>query len=912
MSERISTLRKAFYPMLKRPRLRRYVFFFALAAAFSLTLAAIKAATSYTVFLPLVRSTGEAQATATQRWSDPASWPDGKIPQANQAVVIAPDKRILLDISPPPLASLLIHGALVFDERDLELNAGWIMLHGGTLAVGSEAKPFGHRATITLTAANPAENQMSMGTRGILVMQGSQLNLFGSAPAVVWTKLDAHAAAGATSLQLAERPSWRAGDQIVVAPSDFYGVAPTEQLEVTALVDRTVSLRDPLKAARWGKLQYISATGMTLVPDTTVSPLTLDERAEVGVLTRNVVVQGADDALWREQGFGAHIMGMVGSALHIDGVELRRVGQASKTGRYPIHFHGMSYTVDGQVLSDATGQFVRNSSVSNSRNRCIVLHATNGVTLQNNICYDIVGHAIFLEDAIERRNSIIGNLVLKVRNPPQGKELLKHEGDVFSGGSSGFWITHPDNVLRDNVAADTEGNGIWYALPKAPLGVFKRASIPAPVYTAFGSFANNSVHSNKTFGFQLDWAPINDAGEVSPISYRPTANGEDPNNVAFEASLPYTIGGLTSYKNLAGSLWHREGGGTFEHVVAADNPGRAFAGSANCVIQDSASIGDSLNNATPVMSASDGIPPSGMASYHSSCDIKRHVFVNLPFVEGKTSGVLDTSDLYIRPVERGLYRDTDLRFINAHFGYRTPPFVAEHWTLAGAVWDPYGYTGPQGNYWVFNDPFLTDGTACQDIAPAGKSGKSCQGPYYGLAGFVLDKGNEPWGALMPIEVTRDNGAVWSVGDGNTAPKLGNMRHAALVKDGSFVLRFPSSPNPRNVQFTLENMLTPDDAAILGVQFDGSATDLTVYGTTWSNAQDVLGWSDIATSKYVRLMQRAASVDEVRASNGDKYYQDSTNNLVYIKLRHALPLPSTPAAGSDDELYHAVGFVIAAN
>lgn len=902
---------KGIFPMLKQPLWRGYARIAALVAAIGLTLGTSGAATPRTIFLPLVRSAGVAEISTSQRWSDPASWPGGNIPKAGAAVVIAPDKRILLDVSPPPLASLMIYGALVFDDRDLELNAGWIMLHGGALAVGSEAKPFAKRATITLNATNPAESQMNMGTRGILVMAGGQLDLFGSAPAVAWTKLDAHAPAGTSSLQLAEQVGWRAGDQIVVAPTDFYDVAPTEQLEAAALADRTLSLRAPLKAARWGKLQYISPAGMTLAPNTSVSPLTLDERAEVGMLTRNVVVQGADDDLWRSQGFGAHIMGMAGATLHLDGVELRRVGQAGALGRYPVHFHGLSYTADGKILGDASGQFVRNASIWNSKNRCIVLHGTNGVLLQNNICYDIVGHAIFLEDAVERRNTIAHNLVLKVRNPPAAKTLLAHEGDVFSGGSSGFWITHPDNVLRDNVAADAQGNGIWYALPKQPLGLFKQAPIPAPKHTAFGSFSNNVTHSNQQFGFQLDWAPTDDAGNISPESYRPTADGKDPGNVAFEASLPYTIGQLTTYKNQSGALWHREGGGTMERVVAADNPGRAFAGSANCVVQNSASIGDSLNSATTVLAISNGVPASGMASYHSSCDIKRHVFVNLPFVPGKTSGVLDTSDFYIRPVERGLYRDTELRFIDAHFGFRTPPFTDEHWTLAGAVWDPYGYMGPKGNYWVFSDPFLTDGTACEDIAPAGQTGKSCQGPYYGLQGFVLDKGNAPWGALMPIEVTRDNGAVWAVGDGNTAPKLGNMRHAALVKGGSFTLRFPQSPNPRNVEFTLENMLADDDWAVLGVQFDGSATNLTAYATSWPNAQDVLGWEDIATAKNVRLMQRAGSLDEVRASNGDKYYQDSANNLVYVKLRHGLPLSSTPAPGSDDDLYRPMKVVIAA-
>lgn len=896
-------------------RLRTFLLAFPLITGLLISVGFVAASGPNRVVLPMVSGGTTSTSTlppvtASLRWSDPASWPGGRVPVAGDAVDIPRGKDILLDVSPPRLKSLMISGVLVFDRKDLTLTAGWIMLHDGTLAVGSQASPFIQRATITLDAADATEDVMGMGTRGILLMGASRLDLFGQAPAVTWTQLDAHAATGASSLTLKENTTWRAGDQIVVAPTDFYGVAATEQLEIASASAATLTTRTTLQKPRWGELQYVSSTGMTLTRDTSVTSLVLDQRAEVGNLTRNVVVQGADDALWNTSGFGAQIMAMEGGRIHINGVELRRVGQAGKTGRYPIHFHGMSYRADGTVLADASGQFVRNSTIWDSQNRCLVIHATNGLMIQNNICYDIVGHAIFLEDAVERRNTFDRNLILKVRNPAENRRLQNHEGDVFSGGSSGFWLTHPDNSITNNAIADTQGNGIWYALPESPIGVFRNVQMFRPVNTPFGSFANNVTHTNRTFGFQLDWAPSNDAGDITGASYRPTANGRDPGNVAFEAALPYTIDRLTSYKNNSGALWHRQGGGTFERAIAADNPGRAFAGSANCVIQNSVSIGDSLNNATTVVAISNGEPAAGMASYHSSCDVKQHVFVNLPLVPGKTSGVLDTSDYYIRPVDRGLFRDTNLRFINAHFGYRTPPFTSENWTLAGALWDPYGYVGPAGNYWVYDDPFLTAGTTCQTIAPAGQTGKSCVGPYYGLSGFVIDRGNAPWGALMPIEVTRDNGAVWAVGDGRTAPKLGNMRHAALVKGGSYVLRFPASPLPKNLEVTLENMLLPTDWAIIGLPFDGSVTNPVVYATTDGNAQDVRNRPEFATMPNVRVMQPVASIAEVQAATGDKYYQDRASNLIYIKLRHALPLGYTPAPGSDDDLYRGFRVILA--
>src|SRR6187431_2722369 len=85
---------------------------------------------------------------ATARWSDAASWPGGAIPTAGADVTIPPGSAILLDVSPPPLKTLSIAGALEFDRRDLALTAERIEV-AGTLRVGTESTPFMERATIT-------------------------------------------------------------------------------------------------------------------------------------------------------------------------------------------------------------------------------------------------------------------------------------------------------------------------------------------------------------------------------------------------------------------------------------------------------------------------------------------------------------------------------------------------------------------------------------------------------------------------------------------------------------------------------------------------------------------------------------------------------------------------------------------
>jgi cell migration-inducing and hyaluronan-binding protein len=62
---------------------------------------------------------GSAAAGPASRWSDPASWPDGKVPAAGDAVTIARDRNIVLDVTPPALRSLTVNGKLSFaGDRD--------------------------------------------------------------------------------------------------------------------------------------------------------------------------------------------------------------------------------------------------------------------------------------------------------------------------------------------------------------------------------------------------------------------------------------------------------------------------------------------------------------------------------------------------------------------------------------------------------------------------------------------------------------------------------------------------------------------------------------------------------------------------------------------------------------------------
>ncbi len=519
--------------------------------------------------------------------------------------------------------------------------------------------PYVHRATITLTGTPVASNDGV--SRGIVV-QGGRLALYGAVPQPVWTRLADHAAAGAKSLTLASTVNWRAGDTLAVAPSDWYGIDPTERLTMTSVSGKTLALSTALAKPRWGKLQYVTANGMSLQQDPTYTPpvspapTILDERAPVANLSRNIVIQGADDTHWANSGYGVHVMIMnLASKVVVDGVEIRRAGQAGALGRYPFHWHMLSYDASGQMVGDATGHVIRNSSVWNSSQRCIVIHATNGVQVLNNVCHDIKGHAFFLEDAVERRNVLDGNIALKIREPMAGKRLLVHESPVFQGGPSGFWLTNPDNIVRNNLGADAQGNGFWMAFPRKPLGPSANVAM-LPDRLPFGTFEHNVAHSNNAPGVLMNWVPVDDAGNLAFNQYMPTVDGSEND---WSNLIPVQLRRVTSYKNMTGYA-NNVSMPDYQEWTLADNVGIGVTGKVHMgTMVRSLHVGTSLNNASPYPQVWPYEKQSALATYHSTLSMTDNTIVNFPLRRQRDLGRVEDVRLLHRR------RSTRARFATA-------------------------------------------------------------------------------------------------------------------------------------------------------------------------------------------------------------------------------------------------------
>ncbi|MDW3211748.1 MAG: G8 domain-containing protein [Reichenbachiella sp.] len=842
-------------------------------------------------------------------WSDAATW-EGTKPQAGDEVVIPAGHYVLLDEDTPNLGGLTIKGALQFDTQDLELTSEWIVVEG-TFKIGSPNQPFQQKATITLNDTDTEASRMGMGTRGIMVM-GGYLELHGVAPDVIWTKINAHAASGSTSLSLIESVDWTTGDEIVVAPTDYYeagfGASVTQRISLTSVSGGQLGLADPLNAQRWGLLQYPVADGLSLSPSGTVSPpvadtestttpLILDERAEVGNLTRNIVIQAPDDNLWKNEGFGVHTMIMPSGKAFIEGVEFKRAGQAGRFRRYPFHWHMLSYEGTA-TLSDATGQYFNKNTINSSANRGIVIHGTNGVEVRDNIVYDTRGHGVFTEDAVERRNTIDGNLVLHVRNPEYGSQLMEHE--VGSFGSSGFWIANPDNTVTNNAAADCQTFGYWLAFPDRPFGpsaevLASDGQLIRPNRILFGTFDGNTAHSNKNDGLHLDDPQNDEDGNTFPLQYWSSTDGRADNGNT-ESLRRFTLARFHTWKNMDNGSWDRGVWTDMIEFVSADNCGRFFAGSgAEGVIERGLIVGTSLNymmNGTGRPDIADfqfnaSSAPTAFATYHSAFSMKNNILVNFEVTEHDRAGVFASDDYYLRAVDMGMMRNTNNTFINSHPGVKLQS-TDSYFTLASALYDPYGFWGPEGNYFVYDDPFLTHGKTVHTVELGTEiaGGVSVAGPFYGFAAFVLHGVGytppltSPDQDIMAIHVDRYEPddldlnsvvATWDVDAAQPNWTLQHMRDFATTPDGLYVLTFPGETNPTDFLMEVEQMKETSDTQVIGVQFDGSI-------------DPVVRWQQERNANNYTYYSELNSLTDVVNSSGESWWQDKANHRVWIKLR----------------------------
>lgn len=294
---------------------------------------------------------------------------------------------------------------------------------------------------------------------------------------------------------------WKVGHEIVVITSAMRDSRDWHQNEIRTIVQvEHVDVDNMEENVDMEKEEPHTNSLTRLVLDRPLDYIhvaRLEYQSEVGLLTRNIQIQGSildsvptetglDCPLTKtgnpfqtiqvfgydkvacplKDGYGGHILIQKGGLAFVQGVELKRMGQTNVLGRYPMHFHLLG--------EDCPGCYFKRSSIHQSYYRCVSIHGTNGIEVSENVAFDIIGFCFYLEDGVEEDNLIAYNLAAHIHTlgetPANGdaqyidpivasSEDLILPADV---AASGFYITNLHNRIIGNVAV---GGWAGFAFP---------------------------------------------------------------------------------------------------------------------------------------------------------------------------------------------------------------------------------------------------------------------------------------------------------------------------------------------------------------------------------------------------------------------------------------------------------------
>uniref|UniRef100_H3AM42 G8 domain-containing protein n=1 Tax=Latimeria chalumnae TaxID=7897 RepID=H3AM42_LATCH len=522
----------------------------------------------------LVKRKGLAIANETVQfffidlWSSSYTWEGEDPPEEEADVLINPGQTILLDKSTPVLNILIIDGGhLIFDDADLELSARYIfIMGGGILQVGTENNPFScnHTATISLYGDTTSEYLSYYGAK-FIALENGVLDLHGCPVDITWTKLAQTAEPGSNTIILQNCVTWVPGDVIVIATSGHSLSQDESELKTIKSVSFdgcALNLTQPLKYRHLGLSVEL--------PDGTL----FAARSEVGLLTRNIVVRGVKyskqtneepaNTSWTDlfetpectldenivtsknasYQFGGYIVVQPDAQLNetaatrLEYVEvLVYVGQDNEKQHYALQWNN---TDDMKNQS-----YIKGCTIHQSFFIGLSLENTQGLTVENNIMYDIMGSAIYFADFQVYNNVFQNNLIIFVHP--------SNTTDYTSSEQSAFVIINPKNLILNNTITGGAGSGFIFNLSAMDS---TRANVTVHCHSRYTlqEFKNNTVHSQTGFGLYV-------------ANYTPMMNG----SCSDDPSFPVKFHSLTSWHNKAGAVLEEAGAVEFHDFIVVSN-----------------------------------------------------------------------------------------------------------------------------------------------------------------------------------------------------------------------------------------------------------------------------------------------------------------------------------------------------
>lgn len=504
----------------------------------------------------------------------------------SQHIVIEKTEDVIIDTD-IDVQTLTIRGKLICPkDGEFKLNVSNIFVYG-IFECGNESARFAGQLKIGFKKEHGAhgggghgdaqDHSSHIGTNAFAVFAGGTVRFVANEVTTPYAKLQQTIEAGDNEIVLEDNVHWQIGDEIAIAPTGF-DPHETERARIVSVQPISHSAGDRLQLDRklkfrhYGEIQtYKVGSGQH------EKTWTLDERAVVVNLTRNIKIMTAGDPSHHDK-IGAHMMVMDGGEAYLDGVEFERMGQMGVMARYPFHWH---------MAGDVSGQYIKNSSVHDTYQRCITVHGTSYALVNRNVCVDHFGHGYFLEDGDEQFNVITENVGMLSRRISPDRAILAsdHSGDEnrFSPTST-FWISHPNNKVERNIAAGSEGTGFWMSFIN---GSVRGSTEPRTANT--WSFNGNVAHST-VVGITWD-------GSAEGASTNNPRNPQDRQMVSAHYSpkeVPI-FKDLVVFKNLRAGIYFRGDTAIFENAKMSNNGWSAFF-AYNQVVKDSLIVGISENH----------------------------------------------------------------------------------------------------------------------------------------------------------------------------------------------------------------------------------------------------------------------------------------------------------------------------
>lgn len=347
------------------------------------------------------------------------------------------------------------------------LTAANIWVRSGSLFVGTPDQPFTNSLTIVLKGNRTSQQLLiddfaDTGSKAFAVT--GRVEIYGAQVENQWGRLLEQVLPGATTLRVTSTAGWKPGDRLVLGPTEFNSTG-SEVVTIQSVTDATtLVLSAPAQHFHYGSAKPTATPGSEGLKSLGSSYSGgIDMRGGVGLLTRNVRIQGSNEDSWGGQFLVYHwyeeqeyeTIDLRGS-VYLRGVEFEFMGQPNSQRA------AISLKFTNRQLSDPA------RDVQSVFTLCSVHHslgmAVNGIQSANVLFQNNVLHKAerFLLQSLEAPNRWVfkNNFLVQTTKRSTPDMTLTHQWDPV--GAIFMWepfVPGTGNDVSSNLIQGSEGIG---------------------------------------------------------------------------------------------------------------------------------------------------------------------------------------------------------------------------------------------------------------------------------------------------------------------------------------------------------------------------------------------------------------------------------------------------------------------